>query len=77
MAIPDKGSVDFAINYICNTFNVGDRLIGQQIACEVIGIGRPQYREAIVYLEAKGVLSVSHGKSTIVAKDPLSSEEHY
>ena len=77
MVLPDKGSVDFAINYICHTFNIGDELHGQQMACEKIGVGMQQYREAIVYLSAKGVLRVAHGKPTIVVSDPLSIEEHY
>jgi DNA-binding FadR family transcriptional regulator len=77
MIIKYRNVTDFAMKYICERFNRGDKLLPQDDGCAITGISRGAWREAVARLNAKGVIAMSHGKPSVISVDPLSSEEHY
>lgn len=46
----------------------GDRLPGEREICALLGVSRTSVREALRSLQARGVVSVQHGKGVFVAK---------
>jgi len=64
------------VNYI-STFNVDDKLIAERQLSDVIGVSRQKLREVMMKLIAKGIITKSHGKETVLAKDVFGSEEHF
>jgi GntR family transcriptional regulator, transcriptional repressor for pyruvate dehydrogenase complex len=46
----------------------GDRLPGERELCVLLGVSRTSVREALRSLQARGIVSVQHGKGVFVAK---------
>ena len=61
----------------CGRFNVGDTIMSERVMSEISGHSRTTVREAMIFLEARGVIKRVWGKETRLASDPLGSEEHY
>jgi len=58
-------------------FNVGDTIMSERVMAEISGHSRNTVREAMIFLEDRGIITRVWGKETRLANDPLSSEEHY
>jgi GntR family transcriptional repressor for pyruvate dehydrogenase complex len=51
-----------------NSLAPGDRLPGERELCTLLGVSRTSVREALRSLQARGVVSVQHGKGVFVAR---------
>ena len=58
-------------------FKAGDALPSIPAIADATGYERKTVREVYQRLDAVGVITVRHGKPTILNKDPLNSEEHF
>lgn len=64
--------IEEIVNYInINNLKVGDKLPGQMQIAEMLGVSRPTLREAIKYMEAKGVVETINGKGVYVLQNSL------
>jgi GntR family transcriptional regulator, transcriptional repressor for pyruvate dehydrogenase complex len=53
---------------VSNGLSPGDRLPGERELCGLLGVSRTSVREALRSLQARGVVSVQHGKGVFVAE---------
>jgi GntR family transcriptional repressor for pyruvate dehydrogenase complex len=53
---------------VSNALSPGDRLPGERELCVLLGVSRTSVREALRSLQARGVVSVKHGKGVFVAE---------
>ena len=63
--------------WINKNAEVGDQIIGYKLLAEQVGYDDLTIRERMAKLGCLGVVSIAHGKRTILLKDPLSEEEHF
>ncbi|MAD41145.1 MAG: hypothetical protein CL623_01990 [Arcobacter sp.] len=76
-AMSENHNTQVVKTWIDENYSVGDALPDLYYIADATGFARGTVREAVKYLEARGVLHVRHGKRTIYRKDVYSDEEHF